>query len=128
MNGSLDMNNNRLVNLSAGIDDNDAVTKSQLDSHTSNSQIYYHLRPSFNFYKDFADFSQLQASNPPNVASAHFFDSHNEHANGHIIEKEGWHIGFGGQAWTSITSETISDSAECYAGLSVRFESSAACM
>ena len=27
-----------------------------------------------------------------------------------------------------ITSETISDSAECYAGLSVRFESSAACM
>ena len=26
------------------------------------------------------------------------------------------------------TSETISDSAECYAGLSVRFESSAACM
>ena len=28
----------------------------------------------------------------------------------------------------SSTSETISDSAECYAGLSVRFESSAACM
>ena len=26
------------------------------------------------------------------------------------------------------TCETISDSAECYAGLSVRFESSAACM
>ena len=26
------------------------------------------------------------------------------------------------------TSETISDSAECYAGLSVRFDSSAACM
>ena len=26
------------------------------------------------------------------------------------------------------TSETISDSAECYAGLPVRFESSAACM
>ena len=26
------------------------------------------------------------------------------------------------------TSETISDSAECYAGLSVHFESSAACM
>ena len=26
------------------------------------------------------------------------------------------------------TSETISDSAECYAGLSVRFESSAGCM
>ena len=26
------------------------------------------------------------------------------------------------------TSETISDSAECYAGLSIRFESSAACM
>ena len=27
-----------------------------------------------------------------------------------------------------LTSETISDSAECYAGLSERFESSAACM
>ena len=26
------------------------------------------------------------------------------------------------------TSETVSDSAECYAGLSVHFESSAACM
>ena len=34
MNGSLDMNNNKLVNLSAGTDDNNAVTKSQLDSHT----------------------------------------------------------------------------------------------
>ena len=29
---------------------------------------------------------------------------------------------------TNRTSETISDSAECYAGLSVQFESSAACM
>ena len=29
---------------------------------------------------------------------------------------------------SSKTSETISDSAECYVGLSVRFESSAACM
>ena len=28
----------------------------------------------------------------------------------------------------TLTSETISDSAECYAGLSVLFESSAACM
>ena len=27
-----------------------------------------------------------------------------------------------------LTSETISDSAECYAGLQVHFESSAACM
>ena len=29
--------------------------------------------------------------------------------------------------WITITSETISVSAECYAGLSVRFESSSAC-
>ena len=29
MNGSFDMNNDKLVNLSAGLDDNDAVTKSQ---------------------------------------------------------------------------------------------------
>ena len=29
---------------------------------------------------------------------------------------------------SGVTSETISDSAECYAGISVRFESSAACM
>ena len=39
---------------------------------------------------------------------------------------------FSGPIATSLkmlkTSETISDSAECYAGLSVRFESSAACM
>ena len=34
MNGSLNMNSNKLVNLSAGIDENDAVNKSQLDSHT----------------------------------------------------------------------------------------------
>ena len=34
----------------------------------------------------------------------------------------------GGKHNRSKTSEPISDSAECYAGLSVRFESSAACM
>ena len=32
-----------------------------------------------------------------------------------------------GSSSRSQTSETISDSAECYAGLSVRFEPSAAC-
>ena len=43
-----------------------------------------------------------------------------------MIDTSVWHRQ--GIAYINKTSETISDSAECYAGLSVRFESSAACM
>ena len=63
MNGSLDINNNKLVKLSAGADDNDAVNKAQLDSHTSNNQVNYHLQPSFTFFKNSGDNNELNVSN-----------------------------------------------------------------
>ena len=63
MNDSLDINNNKLVNLSAGTDDNNAVNKAQLDSRTSNNQVNYHLQPRFTFFKNFGDNDELNVSN-----------------------------------------------------------------
>ena len=47
MNANLDISNNKVVNLSPGTEGTDAVNKAQLDSHTSNNQVNYHLQPSF---------------------------------------------------------------------------------
>ena len=102
MNENLNTNNFKLTNLSPGTDSTDAVNNAQLDSLTSTSQTNYHLRPSFKFYKDFGDFAELQKSNPPNIPSSHFFDSHKNHIGGLIREKESYNNSFGGQAWSSL--------------------------
>ena len=52
MNENLNTNNFKLTNLSPGTDSTDAVNKAQLDSHTSNNQVNYHLQPSFTFFKN----------------------------------------------------------------------------
>ena len=98
MNDSLDMNNNKLVNLSAGTDDNNAVNKAQLDSRTSNNQVNYHLQPRFTFFKNFGDNDELNVSNykPDFQPSDNFFYNH-VHKDFHVVEKEGFDNDFGGQ-------------------------------
>ena len=93
----------KLVNLSAGTDDNDVVNKAQLDSHTSNNQVNYHLQPSFTFFKNFGDDDELNVSNykPDFQLSDHFFYNY-VHKDFHVVEKEGFDNGFGGQAWTKL--------------------------
>ena len=44
-----------------------------LKEHTQVSQNNYHLQPSFRFYKDFGDKSQLTVGSPPNTSPDHFF-------------------------------------------------------
>ena len=73
-----------------------------LKEHTQVSQNNYHLQPSFRFYKEFGDNSQLTVGSPPNMSSNHFFQNHKVHNDAYIIEKEGDDTGFSGEAWSSI--------------------------
>ena len=59
MNANLNINNFKMTNLSLGTDSTDAVNKAQLDSLAISTGTYYHLRPSFKFYKDFGEFAEL---------------------------------------------------------------------
>ena len=102
MTGNLDMNNNKITSLADSIDDNDAVNLKVLKEHTQVSQNNYHLQPSFKFYKEFGDKSQLTVGSPPNTPSNHFFQNHKAHHDAYIIEKEGSDTGFSGQAWSTM--------------------------
>lgn len=102
MTGNLDLNNNKIVNLGSATDDHEAVNLSQLKDYTQSSQNNYHLQPSFRFYKDFGDRSELTKRSPPNIPSGHFFQNHLYHRDSLRIEKEGFDNGFGGQAWVSL--------------------------
>ena len=102
MTGNLDLNDKKIVNLADSTDDGDAVNKRQLKAYTQFSQNNYHLQPSFRFYKDFGDKSQLTVQLPPNTWLDHFFQNHKAHNDAYIIEKEGYDTGFSGQAWSSI--------------------------
>ena len=59
MNANLNINNFKMTNLSLGTDSTDAVNNAQLDSLAISTGTYYHLRPSFKFYKDFGEFAEL---------------------------------------------------------------------
>lgn len=85
MTGNLDLNNNKIVNLADSTDDNDAVNLSQLKNYTQFQQNNYHLQPSFTFYKNFGDKSELTIQSPPNTSSNHFFQNHNTHHDAYII-------------------------------------------
>ena len=100
--GNYDIDGKRLTNVADSIDDSDAVNFKTLQEHTQVSQNNYHLQPSFKFYKEFGDKSQLTVQKPPNTSSDHFFQNHKAHNNAYIIEKEGYDTGFSGQAWSSI--------------------------
>ena len=57
--GNFNLDEKRLTNLADSIDDGDAVKLKVLKGHTQFSQNNYHLQPSFRFYGDFGDKSQL---------------------------------------------------------------------
>ena len=102
MTGNLDLNDKNIVNVADYTDDGDAVNKKQLKAYTQFSQNNYHLQPSFRFYKDFGDKSQLTIGTPPNTPSNHFFQSHKAHNDAYIIEKEDDDTGFSGEAWSNM--------------------------
>ena len=102
MTGNLDLNDKKIVKLADSTGDGDAVNQKQLKSYTQFSQNNYHLQPSFRFYKDFGDKSQLTVKSPPNTPPNNFFQNHKAHNDAYIIEKEGYNTGFSGQAWSSI--------------------------
>ena len=100
--GNYDINGKRLTDVADSIDDGDAVSLKVLKEHTQVSQNNYHLQPSFKIYKNFGDKSQLTVSQPPNVPSNHFFNSHKSHHDAYIIEKEDDDSGFYGEAWSNM--------------------------
>ena len=101
MNANLDISNNKVVNLSPGTEGTDAVNKAQLDSHTSNNQVNYHLQPSFTFFKNFGNNAQINFTRLNFGPADHFFNR-DKHQDLHVVEKEGFDNGFGGQAWTKL--------------------------
>ena len=100
--GNFDIDEKRLTDVADSIDEGDAVNLKVLKEHTQFSQNNYHLQPSFRFYKDFSDKSQLTVGSPTNTSPDHFFQNHKAHNDAYIIEKEGYDTGFSGQAWSSI--------------------------
>ena len=91
----LNLNNNKVINISGGTNNGDAVNYGQLLSHSSNNhQNNYHLQKSFTFYKNFGDKAQLNIQNI-NITN------HNHH-DLLVVEKESYNSGFGGQAWVSL--------------------------
>ena len=91
--GNFDIDEKRLTDVADSIDEGDAVNLKVLKEHTQLSQNNYHLQPSFRFYKDFGDKSQLTVGSPPNTSPDHFFQNHKAHNDAYIIEKEGYDSG-----------------------------------
>ena len=94
--GNFDLDNKQMKNLSGGTDKSDAVNYGQLLEHTENHQNNYHLQPSFTFYKNFGNERKVPQSNIIKIDS-----NHNHHGLNWIV-KEGFDLGFGGQAWVSL--------------------------
>ena len=91
----LNLNNNKVINISGGTNNGDAVNYRQLLSHSSNNhQNNYHLQKSFTFYKNFGDKAQLNIQNI-NITN------HNHH-DLLVVKKEGSDPGFRGEAWVSL--------------------------
>ena len=87
--------NNKVINISGGTNNGDAVNYGQLLSHSSNNhQNNYHLQKSFTFYKNFGDKAQLSIQNI-NITN------HNHH-DLPVVKKEGSDPGFHGEAWVSL--------------------------
>ena len=103
MRADLDLNNHNIINLKDASENNEAVSFSQLKSHTDHVQVNYHLQPNMRFFKNFGDNAELSSSNlPPNFnPKDHFFYQH-VHYNLYLVAKQGFDNGFGGQAWTSL--------------------------
>ena len=91
---NLDLNNHNIINLKDANENNEAVTFSQLKSHTDHIQNHYHLQPNMRFFKNFGDNAKLITLilGP----SGHLHDRINS------VLKEDFNSGFGEQAWVSL--------------------------
>ena len=96
MTSNLNMNSNKLINVSGGTDTGDSVNYGQLIEKTNNHQNNFHLQPSFTFYKNFKDGAILKKSSSITIDPSH------KHLGLNYIEKQSSDSGFGGQAWSSI--------------------------
>ena len=114
MRANLDLNNHNIINLKDASENNEAVTLSQLKSHTDHIQNHYHLQPNMRFFKNFgnnAELSKLQIR--PSIPSGHFMNNHFHHLI-NVVIKEGFNSGFGGQAWVSLKMTNDSLTAGIY--------------
>ena len=96
MTSNLNMNSNKLINVSGGTDTGDSVNYGQLIEKTNNHQNSFHLQPSFTFYKNFKDGAILKKSSSITIDPSH------KHLGLNYVEKQSSDSGFGGQAWSSI--------------------------
>ena len=95
MTGDLNINNNKIINLSEGTDSNDSVNYSQLINHTTDHKRDYQLVSNFKFYRDFGDKGALTKSSQ--AISGH---QHLDLYDVGVIE--GRDAGFGGESWSSL--------------------------
>ena len=72
---NFDIDERRLTDVADSLDDGDTVNSKVLKEHTQFSQNNNHLQPSFRFYKEFGDNSQLTVGSPPNTPPNHFFQN-----------------------------------------------------
>ena len=103
MRANLDLNNHNIINLKDASENNEAVTFSQLKSHTDHVQVNYHLQPNMRFFKNFGDNAELLSINiPPSFNPKDDLMNNHFHHLINVVIKEGFNNGFGGQAWTSL--------------------------
>ena len=95
MTGDLNMNNNKIINLSEGADANDAVNYGQLINHATDHNRDYQLASSFKFYRDFGDKGAL-------TKSSHAISGHQHLDLYDVGVIEGRDAGFGGESWSSL--------------------------
>ena len=92
---NLQMGKNTIIDLGGGSSSGDAVKYSQLISHTTDHRGDYQLAPSFKFYRDFGDKSELIRVSS-RVKGRNHLDLYSAGA------IEGRDSGFGGQAYSSL--------------------------
>ena len=100
MTSNLNINYNKVTNLSGGTDTSDAVNYGQLLQHKGSHQNNYHLRESSKFYKNYGDQAELtvQSIKIPN----------HDHHDLYVILKEGDEYGFG-SGWGYVTLRATSN-------------------
>ena len=114
MRDNLDLNSHNIINLKDASENNEAVSLSQLKSHTDHVQVNYHLQPNMRFFKNFGDNAELSKLQlRPRLPSGHFMNNHFHHLI-NVVIKEGFNSGFGGQAWVSLKMTNDSLTAGIY--------------
>ena len=111
---NLNLNNHNIINLKDASENNEAVTLSQLKSHTDHVQNHYHLQPNMRFFKNYGNNAELtKLLLRPRLPPGHFMNNH-FHDTINVVIKERFNSGFGGQAWASLKMTNDSLTAGIY--------------